>query len=86
MAARKKMTVKEFFEKNNASVMRFAERFVTLLCDDELVRSCAEKDLEKLARVWRLVLEMAGENAGGESVVKLAELIGEYKDIDKEEE
>ncbi|MBD5129648.1 MAG: hypothetical protein HDT43_06965 [Ruminococcaceae bacterium] len=86
MAVRKKTTVKEFFIKNNAKILKFGKRFVDLLNDEELICAYAEKDLEKLARTWRLVLEMLEEHTREDAVGQLAELIGEYNEIDKDGE
>lgn len=83
MANRKKYTVKDFFDKNNSRILKFCESFVCLLNDDELINDYAEKDLEKLAKVWKLVLELFEENTREDTVGKLAELIGEYKDMEK---
>ncbi|MBD5384578.1 MAG: hypothetical protein HDR72_06230 [Ruminococcaceae bacterium] len=84
MAARKKTTVKDFFRRNNAGILRFGKRFVNLLNDEELICNYAEKDLEKLAKTWKLVLEMLEQNTREDAVGQLAELIGEYKDIEEE--
>lgn len=84
MAARKKQTVNEFFEKNNNLIIRFGERFVKMLADDELIESYAVKDLEKLAKVWKLVLDMLSDNTKANNAGRLAELIGEYNDADGE--
>ncbi len=84
MAVRKKTTVKEFFNRNNTRILRFGKRFVDLLNNEALIRNCAEKDLEKLAKTWKLVLEMLEENTREDAVGQLAELIGEYKDIGEE--
>lgn len=85
MAARKKMTAGEYFEKNTRTFISFSENFAELLNDRELIRALAEKDLEKLAKVWKIVFELLSENAPSNSAGKLAELIGAFNDIGKEE-
>lgn len=84
MAAPKKVTVKEYFEKNNKHLIKFGERFARLLTDENLVISYAEKDLEKLAKVWKLVIEMLDLNTKEDSIGKLAELITAYNEMDDE--
>ncbi len=86
MAARKKLTVKDFFKQNNTRIFKFFKRFVSLLNDEELICNYAERDLEKLAKTWKLVLEMFEENTREDAVGQLAELIGEYKDIETDGE
>lgn len=81
----KEVSVSDYFKKNNRKFIRFGEKFATLLNDEELIDELAHKDLEKLAKVWKLVFEMMygqSANNGG----KLAELIGAYRDVGKEDE
>ncbi|MCM1165748.1 MAG: hypothetical protein NC299_13075 [Lachnospiraceae bacterium] len=82
MASKKKLTVKEYFTENNPRIMKFCERFLCLLGDEELITMYAERDLEKLAKVWKLVIEMFEEHTREDALGRLAELIGEYKDIE----
>ena len=58
----KKITAAEFFTKHNRSFIQFGEMFARKLNDEELISALAEKDLEKLAKVFRLVFEMVEEN------------------------
>ena len=51
----RKLTAAEFFEKNNAAFMKFGRLFTRKLTDVELISALAEKDLEKLAKVFKLV-------------------------------
>ena len=48
----KKITSAEFFDKNNAAFMKFGRMFTRKLTDQELINALAEKDLEKLAKVF----------------------------------
>ena len=82
----KKITAAEFFAKHNRSFIRFGDMFAKKLTDTELISALAEKDLEKLAKVFKLVFEMLGENCGEDSTEKLAELIGAYSDIGEKKE
>lgn len=86
MAARKKITVEEYFKNNSPKFFDFGERFIEKLNDDELIDSLAEKDLEKLAKVWKLVFGMLSENYKANSSDKLSELIGEYSRLGKDED
>lgn len=86
MAARKKITVEEYFDKNSRKFIDFGEKFAEILNNEELINALAEKDLEKLAKVWKLVFEMLSENTTSNSIDKLSELISEYGRIGKDEE
>ncbi len=86
MAAKKAMTPEEYFEKNKVKFIKFGEHFVDLLNDEELINAVAEKDLEKLAKVWKLVFEMLIENSPSNSSDKLTELIGAYNVLGKEDD
>lgn len=78
----KKITSAEFFGKHNRSFIKFGEMFAKKLTDEELITALAEKDLEKLAKVFRLVFEMLDENSQSDSTEKLIELIGAYNSIE----
>lgn len=81
----KEVSVGDYFKKNNRKFIKFGDKFVTLLNDEQLIDELARKDLEKLAKVWKLVFEMMdgqSANNGG----KLAELIGAYRDVGGEDE
>lgn len=83
--SRKQITAAEFFEKNNAAFMKFGKLFTRKLTDEELISTLAEKDLEKLAKVFKLVFEMLSENSP-DSSEKLSALINAYSDIGGESE
>lgn len=77
----KKLTAAEFFGKHNRSFIKFGEMFAEKLTDPDLISSLAEKDLEKLAKVFKLVFEMLEENSDN-GTAELVRLIGEYTDLD----
>lgn len=79
----KKLNVSEYFEKYNKNFIRFGENFAKLLNDAELINELAHKDLEKLAKVWKLVFEFMSEQSS-DNGERLAELIGAYHDIGKD--
>ncbi len=79
-----KMTAADFFEKNNAAFMKFGKMFTKKLTDQALIDSLAEKDLEKLAKVFRLVFEMLAENSP-DSSTQLAAMISAYSEIKEDE-
>lgn len=81
----RKITAAEFFEKNNAAFIKFGRLFTRKLTDEELISALAEKDLEKLAKVFKLVFEMLSENSP-DSSEKLSELISEYSALNGEDE
>lgn len=83
MTLRKKKPVEGYFNKNAKKIICFADKFADILCDDEIIGALAQKDLEKLAKVWKLALEMLLEHSEDKSRDKLAELIGAYRDIDE---
>ena len=80
----KKVTAAEFFDKHNRSFMKFGELFTKKITDEELIAALAEKDLEKLAKVFKLVFEMVGENSGDDTE-RLAKLIQAYSEMDGED-
>lgn len=78
----KKISAAEFFTKHNRSFIKFGEMFAKKITDEELITALAEKDLEKLAKVFRLVFEMVEENSSAEDSEKLARLIQAYSEVD----
>lgn len=54
-------TIAEFYEMNKSRLFRFGEYFLEKLTDRELIDALAEKDLEKLARIYRLIFEKLEE-------------------------
>ena len=82
--ARKIVSVSEFFEKNNRLLVKFGNSVLKKLSDEALVTALAEKDPEKLAKVFKLIFELMGENTQSGSTDSLAELIGIYRDLGKE--
>lgn len=81
----RKYTSSEFFDKHNRAFIKFGELFAKKLTDEELIGALAEKDLEKLAKVFKLVFEMLGENSDN-GTEKLIELIGEYRTLGEGDE
>ena len=81
----KKYTAAEFFDKHNRSFMKFGEMFAKKITDEELISALAEKDLEKLAKVFRLVFEMVEENSTGDSAESLVKLIQAYSEVGGDE-
>ena len=69
----KKITSAEFFDKNNAAFMKFGRMFTRKLTDQELINALAEKDLEKLAKVFKLV--------SPDSNAQLAAMISAYSEL-----
>ena len=81
----KRYTAAEFFEKHNRSFMKFGEMFAKKITDEELISALADKDLEKLAKVFRLVFEMVGENTLSDNNDRLAKLIQAYSEVSADE-
>ena len=86
MAERKKVSVEDYFAKNTRKFLSFGQTFVNTLNDKELISALAQKDLEKLAKVWKLVMEMLSENSAGDPSDKLIELIGAYNELGKDDD
>ena len=84
MAVRKKPSVEDYFAKNSRKFISFGETFANTLNDKELIAALAQKDLEKLAKVWKLVMELLSENSPGCTSDKLIELIGAYSELGKD--
>lgn len=80
----KKLTAAEFFEKNNTAFMKFGTLFTRKLTDEQLIAALAEKDLEKLAKVFKLVFEMLEENSP-DSGTQLAAMISAYAEMGEDE-
>lgn len=78
-----KLTPAQFFEKNNAAFMKFGKMFTRKITDEQLITALAEKDLEKLAKVFRLVFEMLEEESP-DSSTQLAAMISAYSEIREE--
>lgn len=55
-------STKAFFQENKKDIMRFAKLFLSKLTDDEIIENLAEKDLEKLARIFKLMFEKLEES------------------------
>ena len=81
----KKVTAAEFFDKHNRSFMKFGEMFAKKITDEELISTLAEKDLEKLAKVFRLVFDMVEENTSANENDRLAKLIKAYSEVECDE-
>ncbi len=79
-----KLTPAQFFDKNNAAFMKFGKMFTQKLTDEQLISALAEKDLEKLAKVFRLVFEML-EEGSSDTDTQLAAMISAYSEIGEEE-
>ena len=86
MSVRKKPSVEDYFAKNARKFLSFGETFANTLNDKELIAALAQKDLEKLAKVWKLVMELLSENSAGNSSDKLLELIGAYNELGKDDD
>lgn len=82
MARKKKTPIEEYFSRNTSDFIDFGNRFAAMLNDEEIMAAAAQKDIEKVAKVWKLVMETLAENAAAASADKTAELIGEYRDAD----
>lgn len=49
--------LEEIMSENKETLKKFAELFIAKLGDEELINTLAERDLEKLARVFKLVFD-----------------------------
>ena len=86
MSARKKITVEEYFQKILRKFIDFGVQFADIISDSSYISALAERDLEKLAKVWKLVFEMLGENCSENAAETLSQLIGEYKQLGGDED
>lgn len=81
------MTVDEFLDSKNGEFMKFAELFTEKITDEELIDNLAQKDLEKLAKVFNLVfdrLEKSGQNSGDsrlEAILRAVSPSGEEESL-----
>ncbi|MCL2107776.1 MAG: hypothetical protein FWH20_00325 [Oscillospiraceae bacterium] len=51
------MKKEKFFSENRDKILAFGEYFLGKLSDSELLDNLAEKDLEKLARIFKLMFD-----------------------------
>ena len=70
-----------FFVENKDRLIEFGNMFVEKLTDKELIDKLAEKDLEKLARVFRLVFDRLDQAGKTDSSV-LNQLVEAVREID----
>ncbi len=82
----KKLTAADFFDKHNRSFIKFGELFAKKITDEQLIASLAEKDLEKLAKVFKLVFEMVEENTSSSDNDRLIKLIEAYSAVSEEDD
>lgn len=52
-----KLDANDFYEKNKEYLLAFGDYFIRKLNDEELMDKLAEKDPEKLARIFKLVFD-----------------------------
>ena len=71
-----------FFIENKDRLIEFGNMFVEKLTDKELIDKLAEKDLEKLARVFRLVFDRLDQAVKTDSSV-LNQLVEAVREIDQ---
>ena len=81
----KPITVSEYFEKNNRSFIKFGNLFLKELTDEEIINELAHKDLEKLAKVWKLVFELIPANSENSAEERLCGLIDAFNSAEKED-
>lgn len=81
----KKLTAVDFFKKYNGSFMKFGEMFAQKITDEQLISALAEKDLEKLAKVFKLVFDMVQQNSAGDENERLAALIQAYTEVSSDD-
>ena len=74
--------VRSFFAENREKILSFGEYFLQKLSDIELLDNLAEKDLEKLARIFKLMFEKgfaSDDKQGGEQNQVLNEILEIFK-------
>ena len=81
-----KASAKNFFDANAKNFIKFGKAFISNITDEELISELAHKDLEKLAKVFKLVFELISDNSPDESADKAAELIAAYSALREEDE
>ena len=86
MPRRKKNPIEDYFNKNTAGFIDFGNKFAAMLNDEKIMDAAAQKDIEKVAKVWKPVIETLAENSAALSPDKTAELIGAYKKLGEEDD
>lgn len=82
----KKNTAEDFFNKHSNSFIAFGELVAAKLEDEELVSALAERDLEKLVKVFKLIFDMLRDNSGGGDLGGLIEAYAALDEADGEVE
>ncbi|MCL2697988.1 MAG: hypothetical protein FWE74_07890 [Oscillospiraceae bacterium] len=81
-ARKSSMSAAAFFAENRELILAFGEYFLEKLSDKELLDALAEKDLEKLARIFKLMFDknFTGEEKTEKEQNKiLDEILGIFK-------
>ena len=76
------MTHTAFFAENRDRILEFGEYFLAKLSDTELLDNLAQKDLEKLARIFKLMFDKSftGEEKSGKEQNRILEdILGIFK-------
>lgn len=74
-----------FFKENKKAILTFGEHFLEKLSDKELIDNLAEKDLEKLARIFKLIFEKLEESEEKVENTALVQLIHAFQSIGRED-
>lgn len=82
MTDREEKTIGQFLKDKNDDFMKFGELFVGRLTDETLINSLAEKDLEKLAKVFKLVFDKLGEEGRQSEQGRLLDIINAVREIE----
>lgn len=81
--------IQNFITQSRNEFLEFGRLFLEQLCNGELIASIAHKDVEKLAKVFRLLLEIyesEQEEKKPEALTAILEAFGQSGDEDDENE
>lgn len=80
--------IKNFISQSRDGFLEFGRLFFGQLCDEELIAAVARKDVEKLAKVFRLLLEVyenEQEEKTPEALTAILEAFGQTGEEDDED-
>lgn len=76
------ISLSEFIKSKNDAFIKFADLFCQQISDEELICALAQKDLEKLAKVFNLVFDRLDKTQATSENKKLDDLIRAVSTLD----
>lgn len=80
----KSISLSEFIRSKNDAFIKFADLFCQQISNEELICALAQKDLEKLAKVFNLVFDRLDKTQATSENSKLDDLIRAVSTLDEQ--